>query len=352
LSTQKGEVTNTTGPGFGPDDLVIVPLVWIALAARKLARATLTLLVRLLDYAFPILLQLMRFPLFTLRIVGDGIVALFRAIVGLLPVSRSKRDDWRAAIARRWTWVRRKISYQRFERAIHHAFENGMAWVFKTCKALTPRAALLVILAALLWLPVSFAAATAMHAILLAKAATWPAWVQLLHPVATIIAKTKLLVLPVYPAAWPQAKKHPIMQALFAAWKYVSRMHVVQKAGSRYRQADAVYARGRNTLSEIAERAGFNGMSHAAAGAINATASALGHALRAAGAALVAVLRKVPLAGSITAYYAALYAQADHHADAPLSQRAGDFFARWSAKFTAEYYETREQAGAKPETAA
>ena len=32
-----------------------------------------------------------------------------------------------------------------------------------------------------------------------------PSWIQLLHPVATVIAKSKLLVLPAYPAAWPQA---------------------------------------------------------------------------------------------------------------------------------------------------
>ena len=40
-----------------------------------------------------------------------------------------------------------------------------------------------------------------MHAVLFAKVTSWPAWMQLLHPLATVIAKSKLLVLPVYPAA-------------------------------------------------------------------------------------------------------------------------------------------------------
>ena len=45
-----------------------------------------------------------------------------------------------------------------------------MAWVFKTCRALTPRTALLVLIGAVLWLPISFGVATVMHAVLFAKA--------------------------------------------------------------------------------------------------------------------------------------------------------------------------------------
>ena len=45
---------------------------------------------------------------------------------------------------------------------------------------------------------------------------------QFLHPVATVIAKSKLLVLPVYPAAWPQAKQHPFMQAMIRCYRYLA----------------------------------------------------------------------------------------------------------------------------------
>ena len=106
-----------------------------------------------------------------------------------------------------------------------------MAWVFKTCRALSPRAALLVLIGAVLWLPISFGVATLMHAVLFAKALSLPAWMQLLHPVATVIAKSKLLVLPVYPAAWPQAKQHPMMQALIRFWNYLAALYLARKIG-------------------------------------------------------------------------------------------------------------------------
>ena len=75
---------------------------------------------------------------------------------------------------------------------------------------------------AALWLPVSFVIATVLHGVLIAKATVWPAWTQLLHPVATLIAKSKLLVLPAYPAAWPQAKQHSLVQASFRVYEYLA----------------------------------------------------------------------------------------------------------------------------------
>src|SRR5262249_30660405 len=147
----------------------------------------------------------------TYRPVGrrrDGV--FLEGVLQCLPVSRAKRDAWRARVRQQWIWFRRNISYRAFEQALHHAFEAGMAWVFRKCRRLTPSGALLVITVALLWLPVSFGTATALHATLIARAKSLPAWMQLLHPFATFIAKSKLLVLPVYPAAWPQAKQHPI----------------------------------------------------------------------------------------------------------------------------------------------
>ena len=125
-------------------------------------------------------------------------------------MSPAKRHALRARVRQQWIRFRRNISYQAFEQALHHAFEAGMAWVFRKCRRLTPSGALLVIALAFLWLPISFGSATALHATLIARANSLPAWMQLLHPFATFIAKSKLLVLPVYPAAWPQAKQHPL----------------------------------------------------------------------------------------------------------------------------------------------
>jgi len=227
-------------PSTGADDLVIVPLCAVALAISKLLKAMLSILINVLDYAFPVLLQFMRIPLFIARMIGDGMALVFEGIVRCLPLSHAKRDAWRAQVRDQWIWFRRKISYQAFEQALHHVFEAGMGWVFRRCRKLTPRGALLIIACALLWLPVSFGTATLLHVTLIAKAKLLPAWMQLLHPFATFIAKSKLLVLPVYPAAWPQAKQHPVVQRSFDFCRYCMRLHLVQKTRYRYQQTHAV----------------------------------------------------------------------------------------------------------------
>ena len=191
----------------GLDDVIIIPLVLVTLAANKILRSILSILMRLFDYAFPLAMQIVWLPLFAARVLGNVTVTAMSGALRLLPLSEVNRRRWSISIRRNWSRLRRKISYREFERAVHDAFEDGMAWVFGKCRHLKPNTALLVITGAVLWLPISFAAATALHAVLFAKIASWPAWMQLLHPLATVIAKSKLLVLPVYPAAWPQAKK-------------------------------------------------------------------------------------------------------------------------------------------------
>ena len=76
-----------TSDGFslGIDDLIIIPVVAIVFAIRKTLRALFRALIDLVDWAFPILLQVMRFPLFTLRIIGDAIVARSRASCDFCP---------------------------------------------------------------------------------------------------------------------------------------------------------------------------------------------------------------------------------------------------------------------------
>jgi hypothetical protein len=189
--------------GGGLDDVIIIPLVLVTLVVSKILRFILWTLMRLLDYAFPLAMQVVWLPLFAARFLGNVIVTVISGGLRFLPVSGAKRRRWRISIRRKWSWLRRQISYRAFEQAVHVAFESGMAWAFRKCRHLTPNTALFVILGAALWLPISFGVATAMHAVLFAKVTSWPAWMQLLHPLATVIAKSKLLVLPVYPAAWP-----------------------------------------------------------------------------------------------------------------------------------------------------
>jgi hypothetical protein len=176
------------------------------------------------------------------------------------------------------------------------------AWprVFRKCRHLTPSGALLVILGAALWLPISFAAATVMHAVLIANVASWPAWTQLLHPLATIMAKSKLLVVPVYPAAWPQAKKHPFVQLLYRGCRAIARVYAIRKIGFRYRQAEIA---GISAVERLERTAGL--------------------------ASAVSWLRKAHVT--------------EHFGVEKRARKLRSFFSRWSIKFSAEYYEAKER---------
>ena len=329
--------------GAGIDDLVILPLVLIAVAARKLFDATLSILVHILDYAFPVLLQVARFPLFTARIIGDGVAALLKGVVRFLPVGGTRREAWRAFVSRHWSWLRRKISYKAFEEAVHHAFEGGMAWVFRKCRTLTPGGALLVIAGAVLWFPISFGAATALHAVLFAQAASLPPWMQLLHPVATIIAKTKLLVLPVYPAAWPQAKKHSFVQATFRCYRFVAALHLTRKTGYRYCQTERAAADAGAVLERAAALVALTRLCNALLAGASGLAAWVGKASRAAVRRTVQGASALPLIGTIVRSYATHYDGADPQNAEKVSRRVSGFFGRWSIKFSAEYYEAKDR---------
>jgi hypothetical protein len=282
------------------DDVIIVPLVLITLAANKFLRFTLSILMRLLDYAFPLAMQIVWLPLFMAKVLGNVIVAIISGALRFFPLSETKRLQWSISIRRNWSWLRRKISYRAFEHAVHIAFEGGMAWVFRKCRHLTPNTALFVILGAVLWLPFSFGIATAMHAVLFAKVASWPAWTQLLHPLATVIAKSKLLVLPVYPAAWPQAKRHPFVQLAFKSYETIQCLHVIKKVGFRYRQGEIA---GIAAVERLERTAGL--------------------------ASAMRWLRNAHVA--------------EHLGVERPTQKLRSFFSRWSIKFSAEYYEAKER---------
>lgn len=330
----------------GFDDLVIVPLAATVYAVRSAFRAVLRFLVRLLDVSFPILLQIARFPLFTLRIIGDGLAALAHGIILLLPVGGDRRARWREYVGLAWIWLRARISYKAFEEAVHHLFEDGMAWVFRTCRTLSPGAALLVLLGAIVWLPVSFALATGMHAILFAKAAVWPAWMQLLHPFATLVAKSKLLVLPAYPAAWPQAKNHPVVQTLIAAAHYLAAMLMVRKFVYRYRQAAYVAWIAKRNLVVRAEHAGAGLLWRTMLSVINNAAAVTGARCRRLTASGLLLLSSAPLLGDLVRRFAAHYEAAEAgetRKPEKFSDRVRGVYDRWSVKLSAEYYELRDR---------
>jgi hypothetical protein len=327
----------------GADDVVVVPLAAGGFAVARILRGAFTALIRFLDYAFPILLQVMRFPLFTARILGDALVWVSKGIIRCLPVALARRRRWIERLGTGWAWLRSKISYKAFEEAVHHLFESGMAWVFRSCRTLTPRTALLVIGAAALWLPISFSIATAMHALLIAYATSLPPWMQLLHPFATLIAKSKLLVLPVYPAAWPQARRHPFVVALFDAYRACVRLYLVRKTGYRYRQTAAVAAHAADALAGSRATAALVRAWGRVSAPLRRAAAALARAMQAAARRTLEGLARLPLVGAAVARYAAHYDEAGLPA-LRLSEQVHGLYDRWSIKFTARYYEEKDQA--------
>jgi hypothetical protein len=99
--TNEEDPSGTTSEHFraGIEDVVMLPMVAIALVVKKVLRSAWTILRHILDFLFPILLQLLRFPLFTLRILGDGGAALLKGIARILPIGGVRRAAWREFVS-------------------------------------------------------------------------------------------------------------------------------------------------------------------------------------------------------------------------------------------------------------
>jgi hypothetical protein len=67
------------------DDVIIIPLVLVTLAVNKILRFILWMLMRLLDYAFPLAMQIVWLPLFAARALGNVIVTVISGALRLLP---------------------------------------------------------------------------------------------------------------------------------------------------------------------------------------------------------------------------------------------------------------------------
>jgi hypothetical protein len=224
----------------GLDDAVILPLVLIACLATLLCQAALVILAVAFDLVSALLLGLMTLLLRAAVAAGDGMAWLIKRLTPAAP-GRDLMD-------RRWSGLRQRMSSAAVAATARRALREAMAPLFRRCGALSPGIALLVIAGAMLWLPLSAAISLGMHAVLLAKAASLPAWAQLLHPVATVIAKSKILLVPVYPAAWPQARKHAWVEAAFRCSDRVATLACAAKTAHRYRQVARALSQAGNGL--------------------------------------------------------------------------------------------------------
>jgi hypothetical protein len=226
---------------IGIDDAIILPLVLIAFLATTLCRAALFIVLFASEFVAALFLRVMTIPLLVATAAGDGMAWLIKRLAALSPWSPAKQEAWRDLVDRHWSGLRQGMSHQALAMTAQGVLQGGISWAFQKCGALSPRAALLVIAGAMLWLPLSAAISIGMHAVLLANAAALPAWMQLLHPVATVIAKSKFLVLPACPAAWPQAKKHAWVQATFRRMHRIAEVDRVHKTAHRYRQTKQAF---------------------------------------------------------------------------------------------------------------
>jgi hypothetical protein len=105
-------------------------------------------------------------------------------------------------------------------------------------------------------------------------------------------------------------------------------------------------------MGRTAIRTGLSSASAAATSWLNDTALRVGRAFRELGVRMNEALARTPLIGTVMAHYAHHYERAGQQPAEPLSEKVGDFFARWSVKFTAEYYEAKEKAEAAKRDAA
>jgi hypothetical protein len=324
-------------------DLVVVPLAALAFAAKTILRSVLRLLVDLLDWTFPVVLQGARVPLFLTRIVGDVIAMGLSALMWLLPLSTTRRRELQAVIAREWARLRTRISYRAFEDALHHAFERGMTFVFRACRDLSPHSALLVICAAAAWFPITFGTSTVMHAFLLTHATTLPAWMQIFHFPVALMAKSKILVLPVYPAAWPQAKRHWFVLRIQGLLHTFKRFAVIRRLALRYRQTELRADRLHRFVVDVVVSNALYRASATAFGRSREAAIFCAGGLGRTARHVTALASRLCLIGPYVRGLVARFSRTAPRRTTKPSEKIRLVYKRWAVKFTPGYYEAKER---------
>jgi hypothetical protein len=177
----------------GVDDTVILPLVLIVFLAKALYQAACFVVPFASALVFALFLRVMTFPLLVAATAVDGMAWLINRLANLPSQPDARCAAWRDIVDRRWSGLRQRMSHKAIAIMARSVLQRATARVFQRCAKLSPQAALLVMAGVMLRLPLSAAISIGVHAVLLANAASLPAWMQLLHPVAAVIAKSKLL---------------------------------------------------------------------------------------------------------------------------------------------------------------
>ncbi len=282
----------------GVEDVIIFPLVASALVLKGLTKRAVSVLVHILDYVFLLAMELARFPLFAVRAFGDGVIGALRGLLGFLPLPQETRQEWREFIGQKWARIRRAISYKAFEQAV-------------------------------------------VHALLLANAGSLPGWMQLLHPFATVIAKSKLLVLPVYPAAWPQAKKHPLIQTIVRAYRNFENLFLIQKVEYRYRQTEHGMERFVDDMRRFADFVGLSYVCGMLWRGLCGITLRIADAFRNGLKNISDQLSGAWLIGPVVKTYVS-HLRSLERRNEKVSEKVKRAFERWFVRFSAEYYEAKD----------
>src|SRR5262249_25934611 len=166
----------------------------------------------------------------------------------------------------------------------------------------------------------------------------------LLHPFATLLAKSKLLVLPVYPAAWPQAKQHPIVQRFFQFCRYFMSLDVIQKVRYRYQQTERGAAVVAASVGRAAAHIGLADWFSAMRVPLTDMLAWIREPWPDVMLRLLETFSGAPLIGPIVNRYFARYESV--YSTRPSEQVRG-LFERWSIKFSADYYEAKDRVEAR-----
>jgi hypothetical protein len=160
--------------------------------------------------------------------------------------------------------------------------------------------------------------------------------------VATIIAKSKLLVLPAYPAAWPQAKKHPLVRAIIEFYGYCMRLPLVRRAQRRYWQIESIIATNAAAARRTAALVALGDFLDGLWTEMKELAAWFGKLVRTVTVQTIKGLSELPLVGAVVKSYIAHYRGATASDHEKFSETVSRLYARWSINFSAEYYEAKD----------
>jgi hypothetical protein len=180
------------------------------------------------------------------------------------------------------------------------------------------------------------------YAFLLSHATSLPAWMQLFHIPVVMMAKSKILVLPVYPAAWPQAKRHPIVMEISSLCRRLKCFAVLERLAVRYRQIEAGSQRLSNFVVQASISADLHSQFDAMCCAFRSASDRSARWSRTFVLRFALSAARLSVIGPHVRHLLRRYAKMAPANTARPSEQIRSVYARWAIKFTPAYYEAKQ----------